>query len=838
MYNPDYPGLYYFDTFTLTTLGTSGHRGPDPTKGYANAPWNPDHFSIVDGQQQWTVPATGTYNIVAAGAYGATPGRVVSGDVNLYEGQVLSLLVGQLPTPLTSNAQDNLTVGGGGGTFVASDGVPLIVASGGDGTGGHAASFSPFGSGNGINGAGYLSNGSVTNATFQFLKPTAYIDGGFGNIYIKTVVPEEGGFGGGQSPVATSNISGGGGYTGSPGDGVSGATCYADPAVANFTDMGASGNTAGYVTISLIDPVPIQTKWSWIPNTVDTSIRAPTGPVSWFNDVFFSGTGQSYDGTHWDCISFVENFVYSKPPVNPVIYWAYSSTLKIYVGTICLRNQILYVKYSYDKINWQTSYTESDGTYSGLTGKVIWVDEFSKFFVQSLSNILSSTDGISWSSCVSLQTSVPSISSSLVYAPGIIVSNNVYSTDGITWVPNNSSLFHSVVYSQPLSIFIASIEYQFSPNLLKYSYDGQSWSTSGIDLPSFHGLWSGLIWSNEHSVFSMFGVDNDTHNNYSAYSYDGIHWSVLPLPLLEGPQIYDAAYSPPLDLYIATSFPDYLLSIDGKIWLKTIGSYPLIDRCAWNPQLGIFVARSATTFALSNSKDGIEWNLVVNSSFCDVAYSGELNVFIALPYFTANLLYSYDGTNFVDTMFQKPDNPQAMVWSKELGLFCSGFAYSRDGKNWVSSFVYPIVPNSAVSIGWSPDLRLFTAIISTTMDCYYSNDGITWTFGSIAPMSSIFPQKIVWASYLKKFFAIDFYGDNIYYSTDGIHWTFSASVVSNSNFIVWVPEINMLAIQNNYSYDGIQWEYYSDFIFQPVIWVPEKQRILCSIGYSEVTKTF
>ena len=133
VYKPEYPGLYYFDTFTFTTLGTSGNRGPDPTKGYADAPWRDGDFSIVDGQQQWTVPATGTYNIVAAGAYGATPGRVVSGDVDLSEGQVLTMLVGQQPTPLVANVADNVTVGGGGGTFVVSDGVPLIVASGGDG---------------------------------------------------------------------------------------------------------------------------------------------------------------------------------------------------------------------------------------------------------------------------------------------------------------------------------------------------------------------------------------------------------------------------------------------------------------------------------------------------------------------------------------------------------------------------------------------------------------------------------------------------------------------------------------------------------------------------------
>ena len=133
IYNPKYPGLYYFDTFTFTTLGTSGKRGPDSTKKYEAVPWNEDQFSIVNGQQQWTVPSSGTYLIEAAGAYGAAPGRVVSGEVNLSEGQVVSLLVGQQPTPLTANVADNVTVGGGGGTFVTSKGKPLIIASGGDG---------------------------------------------------------------------------------------------------------------------------------------------------------------------------------------------------------------------------------------------------------------------------------------------------------------------------------------------------------------------------------------------------------------------------------------------------------------------------------------------------------------------------------------------------------------------------------------------------------------------------------------------------------------------------------------------------------------------------------
>ena len=123
MYKPTYPGSYYFDTFTFTTMGNSGHRGPLPTQMYANAPWDPDQFSIVDGQQQWTVPANGTYQITAAGAYGATPGRVVTGQVALGQDQVLSIIVGQQPTPLTSNAVDNLTVGGSPVLYTSTDGV-------------------------------------------------------------------------------------------------------------------------------------------------------------------------------------------------------------------------------------------------------------------------------------------------------------------------------------------------------------------------------------------------------------------------------------------------------------------------------------------------------------------------------------------------------------------------------------------------------------------------------------------------------------------------------------------------------------------------------------------
>ena len=619
-------------------------------------------------------------------------------------------------------------------------------------------------------------------------------------------------------------VSGGGGYTGSPGDGVSGATCYADESVSNFTDLGASSNSAGYVTVSLVDPKPLGQTWSWSPNAVDTSSRNPILAVSWFEDTFLCSTGVSSDGINWNCISLVEALAQGKQPINPIVYMAYSPTLKIYVGTN--NTSTLNVKYSQDRITWTTTYTEiSTG------GKIIWVDEFQKFYIRTTSNILSSTNGINWS--VTSQASPSYTANPIVYAPGVIVSDSVYSTDGSTWY-SNSTEFYAIAYSIQLGLFVASSSDPFSTHPIQYSYNGQTWLTNGVNLPlSGPRNWTSIVWSDKHQLFSMF---SDGSTKYSAYSSDGLNWSVLPLPSLEGPRIYDIAYSPQLDFYVATSFPDYFISIEGKYWAKRGSGLTIIGQCAWSPQLDILVGSSATTHALSNSRDGITWNLITNKQFYTIEYSRDLNIFVALEYFSGNVWYSYDGTNFTDTVFEKPGNPQALIWSKELGLFCSGFGYSRDGIYWTSSFIEPFNTSSSVSIGWSSDLQILTAITQYS-NVYYSSDGKNWTLSETVP-DTFFPQNIVWASSLGKFFAITQNTHEVYYSINGKNWTYSSTLVTDSLFIVWIPEINMLAVNQNYSYDGTNWTLFSNYSFTPVTWIPEKQKLLCQLGYSVVQKAF
>jgi hypothetical protein len=138
-----------FSAHTFTSCGSEGLRGPslaDCQASYGTSlASDPEVFSVLhdgsenQGIQVWTVPASGTYEIEAAGATptnSGTPssdsglGIVITNQFQLTEGQKLWILVGQ---------DYGRAIHGGGGSFVvdASTGSPLIVAGGGGGRSGH-----------------------------------------------------------------------------------------------------------------------------------------------------------------------------------------------------------------------------------------------------------------------------------------------------------------------------------------------------------------------------------------------------------------------------------------------------------------------------------------------------------------------------------------------------------------------------------------------------------------------------------------------------------------------------------------------------------------------------
>jgi hypothetical protein len=154
--------LYPFTSFNFSSAGIAGTAGPSlaTLKTFYNTssfPWidNTNYFNSTDGIQLWTVPVTGTYRIIAAGARGGATetngsfgrGAIMQGDFSLVINQKIKIAVGQTTGLIGSGGAGFFGAGGGGGgTFVVRNTVgaattsDILVIAGG---GGSANSFGP-----------------------------------------------------------------------------------------------------------------------------------------------------------------------------------------------------------------------------------------------------------------------------------------------------------------------------------------------------------------------------------------------------------------------------------------------------------------------------------------------------------------------------------------------------------------------------------------------------------------------------------------------------------------------------------------------------------------------
>lgn len=236
--------------FTFTTNAT-GISGPSSLAYYGSTPLT--SLTLTSGSQFWTVPSTGGYSIVAAGAAGGASGQIPGGrgiivynpSVYLTQGQVIRILIGQRGG---SGANNTGNAGaGGGGTFIVNNTTttPLLIAGGGggagfnyynvpgqsygningvattagssvgigtDGGGGTAGNggVSGFSNGDGGNGGGGYSGTSTTNQGATLT--TSFNGGGTGGS-----ATTNGGFGSGGG--GNKGGGGGGGYSGGGGGG-------------------------------------------------------------------------------------------------------------------------------------------------------------------------------------------------------------------------------------------------------------------------------------------------------------------------------------------------------------------------------------------------------------------------------------------------------------------------------------------------------------------------------------------------------------------------------------------------------------------------------------------
>jgi hypothetical protein len=143
--------LFSFSDFTFTNAGATLQNGPTLAQcksAYAGTGWLNDYFRLyndIQGYQQWTVPRTSKYFIMAAGAVGGNNagrfggmGSIVFTTTTLNSAEKLIIIVGQEGQNGSGATTTYTAGGGGGGSFVVrsnNTNYPLIAAGGGGGAG-------------------------------------------------------------------------------------------------------------------------------------------------------------------------------------------------------------------------------------------------------------------------------------------------------------------------------------------------------------------------------------------------------------------------------------------------------------------------------------------------------------------------------------------------------------------------------------------------------------------------------------------------------------------------------------------------------------------------------
>lgn len=149
---PTIPALFEFTTHTFTTGSTVGRYGPALStlrSAYSSQSWASNSAFFTQGRAQgyqvFTIPATGIYEIEAAGARGQNSasisggygrGAIIRARLSLNRGDSLEMVVGQVPGNGGITNPGNSYAGAGGGSFVAIAGTntPIMVAGGGGGS--------------------------------------------------------------------------------------------------------------------------------------------------------------------------------------------------------------------------------------------------------------------------------------------------------------------------------------------------------------------------------------------------------------------------------------------------------------------------------------------------------------------------------------------------------------------------------------------------------------------------------------------------------------------------------------------------------------------------------
>jgi hypothetical protein len=320
----------------FTNCGATGENGPtlaQMTSTYTGTSLAGLVSSSTQGIQEWTVPSTGTYTIITAGAKGGDANNAIGGSgrsititTPLTQGHVIKILVGQQGGNLAFST--GWAGGGGGATYVYNQTTnQLIVAAGGGGgagkgdpnqynftlNGGDGSVYSNTSGGTGINcpqswcpagnggsnGTGGFAGGSPSNdggaagAGWSSQGTTGTYGGGIGQTFNQGGLggvnqtacgnwtsSSNGGFGGGGGAGMCTNYEalggGGGGYSGGGGGGCrvgaggGGGSYYTGTFVTEGLNAGHGLVTISFTGVVCSSPlIPVVV-------TVNSNINTPT----------------------------------------------------------------------------------------------------------------------------------------------------------------------------------------------------------------------------------------------------------------------------------------------------------------------------------------------------------------------------------------------------------------------------------------------------------------------------------------------------------------------------------------------------------------------------------
>lgn len=249
----------------------------------------PIDFTYTGSLVDFTVPATGSYQITAFGAQGGNTnnglggrGAEIGGDFSLTAGEVIEIAVGGAGA---STSFSNGGGGGGGGSFVVGPGnMPLVIAGGGGGAGtnifninhpGQGGLTGPDGGGNGGGIGGNGGGGGGING-----------GGGGGGFLSAGGSPPFGATGGGAFPGLAGGAPGGGfgggGGTEAIGAGGSGGGGggYSGGAGAGHAASGGGGGGGGGSFDAGIDQILMADYQTGNGEVVITEVAAPAPELS------------------------------------------------------------------------------------------------------------------------------------------------------------------------------------------------------------------------------------------------------------------------------------------------------------------------------------------------------------------------------------------------------------------------------------------------------------------------------------------------------------------------------------------------------------------------------